>query len=553
MGAGAFTFGAGCVVDEQTLPDLLVLWGCNTIHTSSSIRRDNLRAALLKGMKLIVVDPKRIDIAKRADLWIRPRPGSDGALALGVIKVIIEENLYDKEYVANCTIGFDALKEEVSRFSLEDVEKATWVPRAQLHQFAGMYAGTRPGAIKAGNGLDGVLSTFQTYRAIAILRALTGNLNVPGGDVFITFARFTNIGRFILLKDSLRKKKKALSTEFNWAVGSAYIPYHALVNAILEEKPYPIKAAYFTVTNPLHTYPDASAVYKALMKLEFMVVCELFMTPTAAIADIVLPAAMDSEHDTVGYWPGWYGELRAYPKLADPPGEAWSNEKIINELAKRLGLGEYFWEDEDEALEEMLKPSKITFEEFKERRVLKGTAEYKTVEEGAIGTPSKKVEIYSKRLEEMGCDPLPTWTEVTRGIIGTSDNYPLLLTNAKEEAYVGAGYRNIKKLRKITPEPLVEVHPATAGEYGLTEGEWIFIETRKGRITQKLRLNPSLDPRVVFVAFGWWFPEESSNLNEWDKSNLNVLTEGGPPYDMMTGGVQIKGLPCRIYKQEGGG
>jgi anaerobic selenocysteine-containing dehydrogenase len=546
VGAAAFTFGAGCVVDEQTLPELLVLWGCNTVHTSSSIRRENLRSALIKGMKLIVVDPKQIDIAKRADLWIRPRPGSDGALALGILKIIIEENLYDRAYVADCTIGFAALENEVNHFSIEDVERATWVPREQLYQFARMYAGTHPAAVKAGNGLDGVLNTFQTYRAIAIMRAITGNLNVPGGDVFVTFAAFTNPGRFFLLKDSPRKTRKALGSEFKWAVGSAYTPYHAMVNAILEEKPYPIKAAYFTVTNPLLSYPDASAVYRALMKLEFMVVCELFMTPTAALADIVLPAAMDAEHNTVGYWPGWYGELRAYPKLVEPPGEAWSNEKIINELAKKLGLGKYFWEDAEEALDEMLKPSKITFEEFKERRVLKGKAEYKTAEQGAIGTPSKKVEIYSKRLEEMGYDPIPYWKEVTKGILDTSDEYPLLLTNAKEEAYVGTGYKNVAMLRKITPDPIVELHPATARECGLKEGEWIFIETRKGRITQKLVLNPSLDPRVVFVAFGWWFPEEPSDLSQWDKSNLNILTESGPPYDMVTGGVQIKGLPCRV-------
>jgi anaerobic selenocysteine-containing dehydrogenase len=245
VGAAAFTFGAGCVVDEQTLPELLVLWGCNTVHTSSSIRRENLRSALIKGMKLIVVDPKQIDIAKRADLWIRPRPGSDGALALGILKIIIEENLYDRAYVADCTIGFAALENEVNHFSIEDVERATWVPREQLYQFARMYAGTHPAAVKAGNGLDGVLNTFQTYRAIAIMRAITGNLNVPGGDVFVTFAAFTNPGRFFLLKDSPRKTRKALGSEFKWAVGSAYTPYHAMVNAILEEKPYPIKAAYF--------------------------------------------------------------------------------------------------------------------------------------------------------------------------------------------------------------------------------------------------------------------------------------------------------------------
>jgi anaerobic selenocysteine-containing dehydrogenase len=525
-----------------------VLWGSNAIHTSGSIRRESLREALIKGTKLVVIDPKQIDIAKRADLWIRPKPASDGALALGILKVMIEENLYDKDFVANWTVGFDELEEHVKSFSLEDAERATWVPRNEIQQFARMYAGTHPAAIKVGNGVDGTINTFQTQRAVAILRAIAGNLNIPGGDVFLTPAPFTRIGRFLLLKELPRDKKKNLGNEFKWALRDNFLPYQVIMKAIIEERPYPVKAMFFILTNPLLSYPNAFEAYQALMKLEFMVVSELFMTPTAALADIVLPAATGAEHDALGYWPGWYGDIRAYPKVVEPPGECWSDAKMINELAKKLGLGQYFWNDEEEALDEMLKPSGFSYKEFKQKRILQAKTEYKKMEEGALGTPSKKVEIYSKRLEELGYSPIPRWEEVAHEIYKVSDEYPLLLTNAKEEAYIGSGYRHITGLRNVKSGPIVEVHPETARKYDLNEGDWIHIETRKGRIKQELRLDPALDPRVIFVAFGWWFPEESSGIYEWKKSNLNILTESGPPYDPVTGAVPIKGIPCKIYK-----
>jgi anaerobic selenocysteine-containing dehydrogenase len=164
-----------------------------------------------------------------------------------------------------------------------------------------------------------------------------------------------------------------------------------------------------------------------------------------------------------------------------------------------------------------------------------------------LGTPSKKVEIYSARLKEMGYSPIPGWGEAVRGLSEISEEYPLLLTNGKEEAYVGSGYKQIAGLRKVKPDPVVELHPETAKKYHIAEGDWLYIETSKGRIRQKLQLDSTLDPRVIIVSFGWWFPEDSSRLYGWEKSNINILTESGPPYDCLTGGAQIKGIPCRIY------
>ncbi|MBW1802938.1 MAG: molybdopterin-dependent oxidoreductase, partial [Deltaproteobacteria bacterium] len=368
--ASAFTCGWNCVPDEDDLPKLLVLWGNNLVQTSGGMRRESLEAVLDGGGKLVVVDPRRIDMAGVADLWLRVRPGSDGALAMGALKVMIEEKLYDEAMVKNWTVGFDQLEAHVRAFTLEDVEKATWIPREQIEAFARLYTSVKPAVIHWGNGLDQFINSFQTGRAISIMRAISGNLNIPGGERFLIPAPFTRPGRFFLLSKFPRHPEKTLGDKFKVAQKSAFIPPHTLIRLILEEEPYPVKAAMFILTNPMVSYPSSTRTYEALMKLDFVVVSELFMTPTAALADILLPAAWGMEHEEVGYWPGWYESIRAYPKVVDSPGECWADTKIINELAKRLGFGEHFWEEDDDALDYMLEPSGIKYEEFKETRVL---------------------------------------------------------------------------------------------------------------------------------------------------------------------------------------
>ncbi|PKN30174.1 MAG: hypothetical protein CVU64_04605 [Deltaproteobacteria bacterium HGW-Deltaproteobacteria-21] len=548
--ASAFTYGSGCVCDDASRSKLIVLWGSNMIHTTGGMRRETLEAVLEHGGKLVVIDPQKTDVAKMADLWIRIRPGSDGALAMGFLKLMIEKKLYDRDTVENWTIGFERLKNNIAAFSLDDVEKATWVPLHQIEEFADMYGRLKPAAMQTGNPVDQLISSFQTGRAIAALRAISGNLNVPGGDVFLTPPLYTRPGSFFLLKEHPRRPERILDKRFRFAQTSAFIPPHAWTKAILREEPYPIKAAMFILTNPLLSYPNSQEVYKALMKLEFIVVSELFLTPTAALADIVLPAAWGMEHDEIGYWPGWYEEVRSHPKVVDPPGECWADTKILNELAKRLGMEREFWKDDHDALEEMLEPSGMSFEDFKKKRVLKPRKEYR---KHAYRTPSGKIEIYSERLEKMGFPPVPSWDDVNR-INEISEKFPLLLTNAKEEAYMLTGFKGIASMRMIRPDPIVEINPDTAQKLELKEGEWVCIETEQGKIQQRLFLNGNLDPRVVMASFGWWFPEKSKEEYGWRSSNINVLIKDGPDYDPSIGGITLRGIPCKIYglKADGG-
>lgn len=543
--ADKYTYGGRLRHDTQAKPGLIVLWANDLINTVvNGMQRDVFKAALMSGAKLVVIDVKKIDIAKRADLWIRPRPGSDGALAMGIIKVMIEEKLYDEDFVANWTVGFDKLCGEVKNFTLDDVETVTWVPREQIQEFARLFMESQPATIQKGNAVDQHINSFQLCRAIDIIRALSGKVNTPGADIFYSpGVPIMPLGRFVFPRDvqTHRDMSKVLGPEYQLSVKGNYISREVLIKTILEEKPYPIKAVLFLLTDPLVSYTNTEEVYRAFMKLDFIAGADIFPSPTTAIADIVLPAAWGAEMEmaTASY--------QAMPKIIDPPGEAWPDCKWINELGKKMGMQGWF-DNYEEVLDLMVKPAGLTWEDLKQKRFIPFKAEYAEPEDGAFKTPSGKAEIYSEQLIELGYSPMPTWKEMSSFRFNISDEYPLIMTNDKEEAYYLTGYKHVASLRKHTPQPTVELHPETAEKLGLTEGEWVYIETKTGKIQQILELNPDLDPRVVVAAFGWWFPEEPEDLFQFRKSNINVLTDSDPPHDPAISTPELRAIPCRLYK-----
>lgn len=561
--ANYFTFGSQTIQVRKPIyyyyPRVIIIWGSNPIHTGGTLNgllRRDIHLAMDRGCKIVVIDPKNIDVdphtGKRAsdvDYWLKLRPASDGILAMGMLKIVVEEELYDKDFVAKWTVGFEKLKEEIKKFTLEDVEKLTWVPKQQIREVARLYATNKPGVIGFGNALEQTVTAFQTCRAIAILRGITGNVNTPdGGEVDYEPPTFTRAGSFIFggkMKEKLqefpRSPERTIGGEFKVALRSAYVPTPLFAKSILEEKPYPLKAVLVLGSNPLITYPDSNEVYKAFMKLDFVVVIDIFHTPTTALADIVLPAATLLEREDLGYWPAGLGAIKVYPKLVEPPGEAWSDLKIINELAKKMGLGEYFFENEHEALDLMLKPTNLTYKEFAEKvRLIPPKPLYDPFKVIGYRTPSGKVEIYSKQLEEFGFSPIPRFEELTKSVSGSfepTEEYPLLLTNGKDELYRLSSFRNLRKLRVVSPHPIVWLNTETAEKLGLKNGDWVYIETKKGRVKQKLVTDPYIHPKVVLASFGYW-----------GEFNLNQIIDGNPPYEPVSGSPQLKGIPCRVYK-----
>jgi len=275
-------------------------------------------------------------------------------------------------------------------------------------------------------------------------------------------------------------------------------------------------------------------------------VADFFMTPSAELADVVLPAATFLEFDEIGYYGARNGMVVARPQVVPPIGESWSDIKIINELGKKLGFAPHLWPDVNQALDFILAPSGLDYEAFKEKRVLEAERRFHKFLEKGFRTPSGKVELYSKQLQKMGCRPLPHENDIP-----SSDDYPLVLTSAKSGYDHHSGYRQIEGLRRLHPEPIVNVHPQTASALSLKEGDWAYIETAKGRIRQKVKLNADLDPIVVFADFGWWFPEKDrSSLYDWRESNFNMLTDVNSPAEPAVGSTCLRGISCRLTAVE---
>ncbi|MFH0915105.1 MAG: molybdopterin dinucleotide binding domain-containing protein, partial [bacterium] len=331
-------------------------------------------------------------------------------------------------------------------------------------------------------------------------------------------------------------------------------PQHVLT-AILEEKPYPVRVLGVFGSNPVLTWSNSRRVCEALEKVGFLVVADLIMTPTAALADIVLPVASYLETDAVlvkmGAGVFWLEPQQKVVQI----GECRSDLEIIRELAERLGLGEYFGEDLHALLDDYLKPMGMTFDELRRRPgVVSSTVRYRKYLEKGFNTPSGKVELYSSLCEQWGYEPLPVYHEPEETPFSAPEmltEYPLILTNTHEANYVHSQDRYLQEIRKNKPEPLTSIHPETAAGLGISEGDAIFIENKRGRIRQKATLDKGIDPRVVSVGYGWWYPERGeSQMYGWDEANLNILTDDSPPYSPEMGSPKMRGFLCRVYKDD---
>jgi anaerobic selenocysteine-containing dehydrogenase len=545
------TFGYYPNCDYDHPPRCIVVWGS---HKSKIAEYQKTLEAQEGGARLIVIDPRKTELSRRADTWVRLRPGSDCALALGMIHVIIDEGLYDKSFVEEWTVGFDELKAGVKTYTPELVEQITWANHDLIREIARIYAKTRPGCIQMGNAFEHTINSFQTVRAISILKALTGNLSVPGGEVFRKPLPIPDRYALELSLDNVlpkEKKKLRLGSANQFAPFYQYAHPPTVIKAMREGKPYPLRMAYIQGSNMLVTYPNAEEVYEALMGLELLVVADLFMTPTAALADIVLPSASYLEFDSIANAP-YYPIAQVQQKVAELE-ECWPDFKILSELAEKTGLGEYFWEGEKEFLDFILKPAGIDFEKFREQGSMTGEIEYHHYKEKGFNTPSGKVELFSAQLQEWGLDPIPVYYELQETPLGDPElarEYPLVFTSWKSEYYRHSGQRQVKSLRDQHPEPLVYINPKTAAESGINEGDWVWVATKRGRIRQKAALSDDIDPRVVGVDYAWWFPEKGpDDLYGWRESNINILTDFRPPYGRELGTPNLRGILCKVYKE----
>jgi len=563
------TFGSSIMMEKG--PDYLSakcisVFGGNPLASHPPRGLDILEAKRKNDAKLIVIDPRRIPLAAKADLWLQIRPGTDLALALGMINVIIEEQLYDKEFVDKWCYGFDMLAQHIKRYSPEKVADITWLPVDKIREAARIYATTKPATLHHRVAVEHNINSTQTDRALAILIALTGNIDVKGGNLF-TMSKEGYIYTHMLRSDKQFRpdaeveEKRIGSKKYPLIAGSdsLYQFVHATlaVEAMETGKPYPIKALYCAGGNPLNMQ-NSKRVWKVLKEnLELHVVADFFMQPVAELADYVLPAAVWLEREECCEMM-YMNCIAARQKVIEPLHECWDDMKIAIELVKRIPWADRKflpWNNVNEYNEWRVKGMGMTFDELNQEGYIVVPAEYKKYESKGFNTPTGKVELYSTFFEKHGHDPLPTFVEPPESPVSTPElmeDYPLILfTGGRYIGYFHSEGRQISQLRKLVPDPEIEIHPHTAKTMAIKDGDWVWVETpsiRGERVKFKAKLTNNIHPKMAHAPHGWWFPEKPPPEHGCFDSNINVILSDTGPREEICGSVATRGTLCKIYK-----
>ncbi|MBW2444140.1 MAG: molybdopterin-dependent oxidoreductase [Deltaproteobacteria bacterium] len=526
---------------EEPDSNLYILWGHNPDQSDFPLKFF-MKKNLKKGAKLVVIDPKRIPMADQADMYLRIRPGTDGALALAMLNVIIEQNLYDREFVEKHTTGFDKLVPHVKPFTPEWAQELTWIPADDIRALAKLFASTKGASIFQGTCTqDQTANGTQNSRAFAVLQTITGNINVPGGWVTSPPPRFGHPG-YSVEGMPLGGDQYPLFYDL-WGRKAPY----GVVTLVPESIPEKLKAFLVIGGNPLISMPDSKAFKAAFEKLDLLVVHDLFMTATAQAAHYVLPACSHLEKWGIAYT---YNVCHCLPFLMlrkqciEPLHASWSEWRFLTELGHRLGMSDSFpWKTEKDFVSFMIEPSGLSFDYLLNQKP-EGDfyAEKKyTNPEGFFRTPSKKIEIYSDALEQVGFDPLPSYLEPERGPERGDrsflEKYPLILSVGNRNLYyTHSQHHQVEALQKLFPDPLAEIGSETAQTYGLADGDPVVVETNRGQVTMKARVDDRVAEGIVLVPHGWG-----------GQANANLLTDVACREPIM-GYPDQKSLQCRIRK-----
>lgn len=540
----------------------LVIWGRGASRSDPVLGYRAILEAKRKGATIIVVDPRRIPEAKSADYWLQVRPGTDLALMLAWLRVIIEEDLYDDEFVESWTIGFDELRHAALPYTPERAAEITWVDPELIVETARTFATIKPAVLPWGFGIDkqGVNAT-QAARARCALRAITGNLDVAGGS---RLGWAEPLGRIIdedvlELNEAIGAEQRAKqigadrypffgfpgwerAVAANERVPSEYMHppkadmtcvahAHELFQAVITGEPYPVRAMITLANNPILALANSRLVEQALRVLDLYVVHDYYMTPSAALADFVFPAASTVERSELWSTSGF---CVACPRGVEPRAERRDDYQFWRGLALRLGQEEHWpWEAVEEVWDYRLEPLGLTFEELIEKGGIFGGAEPKRYEKYGFATPSGKVELASTTFAELGCEPVPVYRDPFAAYEADEEldeGYPLeLITGSRFQPMYHTEQRQLESARRRVPDPLVTIHPDTAKALGLEPGQWVKISTPHGAIQQRLAVSTALHPKMADVQHGWWFPERKEDeLFGAFESNANVLCPDAP-------------------------
>jgi len=558
--AAASTIGADM---ESTYPDfantdLVLIWGANPPTDSPPDKVKKILDAKKRGAKVVVIDHMRSDMAKKADQWIGVRSGTDGALALSMMNVLINEGLYDKEFVQNWTVGFEELRDYVQQFPPEVAEGITRVPRETIVQTARSIARAKGASVVMYTGLEYTNSGVQNIRSVLSLWGITGNLDVPGGLVFRPRSKV----RFPRIRLDPPRGAKAIGSDryplFCDLLKSAQ--FMEAPRAILNGDPYPVKALLIVGASLLTSLPNPELWKKCFRKLDFMATFDRFMTADGMYADIVLPATTNFENLGYQRYPGGYCQLRQ--RVIEPIGEARSGFLFLTQLAQRLGYGGLFPATEEERVGFAFKDGPVSVEDLKAHpegiRYDASRLEYRKYARGLLrsdgkvgfNTPSGRLELVSSLLQKYGYDGLPVYVEPTEGPLGSPELYTryrlVLNTGARLQSAFRSQHLNIPGLLKLQPKPQVLINPVDAGVRGISDGNKVWVESPRGRVGVWARVTDDVLTGQVELNVGGGSP---IHAEEWRDANANYVTDFDNR-DPISGFPVFKALLCEVTKRE---
>jgi cysteine desulfurase NifS len=542
--------------------EMVVVWGTNPATDSPPADMQRLEVASQRGASIVLIDPCRTETAIRSRAqWVPIRPGTDGALALSMIEVIIEEDLYDEDFAENWCYGFRELEKYVQHFRPEVVENITWVPKETIRDLTHRICNASSASLLMYTGLEYSNSGVQSARAVLTLFALANQLDVPGG------IGLTMLNSSFPINRSCNQENPNLNISIGRKEFPIYSNYrgesHAigLVDSVLKSEPYRIRALIIQGASLLTSWPQTPIWRETLSKLEFLVCIDRQLTADTSYADLVLPATTMFEN----YSYMTYGPIfRLRERIIEPLEEARNDYLIMAELARCLGYGHLFPQTEEEMIRFALKGSGYSLEDVKAAggwvRISVPMMEYKKWQKGGLrkdnkpgfDTPTGKFEIWSTTLEEYGYEPLPKYIEPTEGPLGSpkmAETFPLIFNSgARPQTDFRSQHHGIKGLLKDNPEPFVEINVDDAKDRDIESGDLVEVRTQRGSVPFRALVTDDIVRGAIECNMGGGTPVGPKAWQEW---NVNELTDM-ENYDKISGFPVYKSLLCDVVKIKSG-
>ena len=498
----------------------IVIWGTNTVATNLHLWSTVIRKARSAGAQVVVVDPIKTPTAERADWHVQLKPGSDAALALAMMHVIVRDELHDMEFIEKYTLGFDKLCERIKEYPPERAAEITGIAAADIEKLAQAYATTRPSVIRSLVGMERYSNGDMSHRAVACLPALIGGYRERGGGLctFTIFNSMQALDHSAIMADAeLPPRERSVSLS---QLGIA------LTDPAMDP---PIEWMMVYNSNPVVTAANQNLTIQGLMRDDlFTVVHEQFMTDTALYADILLPATTQFEH--LELMPSWGTNYVALnPQAIEPLGEAIANTELFRRLSKAMGFTEEFLHiTDEERIRRILDSGSPYIEGITYERLQRdgwaplNMGDYAPLAEGRFGTPSGKCEFYSEAMLEAGRDPLPKYEPLADRDYGNGEPAPLHLVTAKTSHFLNSEYVNLRHKGTAKHEPEVEINPADAETRDIADGDIVRMFNCYGEVQVRASVSDVTSPGVVYMPFNWW-PASTPN----GAASANALTPDG--------------------------